>query len=103
MIRAGIDRKVAMLTSCHKTESVFNRYNITNDRDIEDAIRKTDAYVAQLPSKREDPEGKSGQGDQKVCSKEPVARTPSHNRHTLAKSAVLRYNTRAAGDSRRRA
>lgn len=54
MIRAGVDRKVAMMISGHKTESVFNRYNITDDRDLEEAIRKTDAYVAQLPKKRED-------------------------------------------------
>ena len=53
MIRAGVDRKVAMMISGHKTESVFNRYNITDDRDLEDAVRKTDAYVAQLPRERE--------------------------------------------------
>ena len=54
MIRAGVDRKVAMMISGHKTESVFNRYNITDDRDLEEAVRKTDAYVAQLPKERED-------------------------------------------------
>jgi integrase len=54
MIRAGVDRKVAMMISGHKTESVFNRYNITDDRDLEDAVRKTDAYIAQLPRERED-------------------------------------------------
>ena len=52
-IGAGVDRKVAMMISGHKTESVFNRYNITDDRDLEDAIRKTDAYIAQLPTERE--------------------------------------------------
>jgi len=34
MIRTGVDRKVSMMISGHKTESVFNRYNITDDRDL---------------------------------------------------------------------
>ena len=55
MIRAGVDRKVAMLISGHKTESVFERYNITDDRDLEDAMRKTQAYISQLPTERESP------------------------------------------------
>jgi integrase len=52
MIRAGVPRKVAMLISGHKTESVFERYNITDDQDIADALRKTQAYVDQLPRER---------------------------------------------------
>jgi integrase len=54
MIRAGVDRKIAMMISGHKTESVFNRYNITDDRDLKDAIQKTDAYISQLPKEREE-------------------------------------------------
>jgi hypothetical protein len=55
MIRAGVDRKVAMMISGHKTESVFERYNITDNRNLEDATRKTQAYIAQLPKEREHP------------------------------------------------
>jgi integrase len=55
MIRAGVDRKVAMMISGHKTESVFERYNITDDRDLEEAMRKTQAYIEQLPKERENP------------------------------------------------
>ena len=65
MIRAGVDRKVAMMISGHKTESVFNRYNITDDRDLEEAIRKTDAYVSQLPKERENPFGKAAQDERR--------------------------------------
>jgi len=52
MIRTGVSRKIAMLLSGHKTESVFERYNITDDHDLEDAVRKTQEYVAQLPKER---------------------------------------------------
>jgi integrase len=54
MIRAGVDRKVAMLISGHKTESIFERYNITDERDIEDAVRKTQEYIARLPKERQE-------------------------------------------------
>jgi hypothetical protein len=35
-----------------KTESIFERYNITDDRDLEVAVRKTHEYVSQLPKDR---------------------------------------------------
>jgi hypothetical protein len=54
MVHAEVPGKVAMLISGHKTESVFERYNITDDDDLEDAVRKTQAYVEQLPKKREE-------------------------------------------------
>ena len=52
LTKAGVSRKVAMKLSGHKTESVFERYNIDTDEDVCEAIEKVAAYVEGLPAER---------------------------------------------------
>ena len=43
MVRAGISKHVAKLISGHQTDSVFDRYDITDATDLAEAARKLEA------------------------------------------------------------
>jgi hypothetical protein len=43
-IRAGVHERVVISVNGWKTRSVFDRYNITDTKDIQDALEKTEQY-----------------------------------------------------------
>ncbi len=44
LIKAGVDRRTAMRITGHKTEEIFERYNIKTTEDVKEALLKVGAY-----------------------------------------------------------
>jgi integrase len=44
LIRSGVQERVAMMISGHKTRSVFDRYAIVSEQDLTDAVRKLQKF-----------------------------------------------------------
>jgi integrase len=51
LIRAGVSESVAMSISGHKTAAVFKRYNITDTKDIHEAMGKVKTYTEEVIQK----------------------------------------------------
>jgi integrase len=49
MDRAGVSQSVAMALSGHKTASVYRRYRIVDEKDLREALERTQASIAARP------------------------------------------------------
>lgn len=64
MRRAGVPEKLCMEITGHKTRAMFDRYNITDERDLREAMQKTQQYLQTVQSERKlIPMRKTGTGD----------------------------------------
>ena len=52
MKRAGVQDKVAMQISGHKTRAIFDRYNIVDEGDLGEAAQKLSIYLEERKRQR---------------------------------------------------
>ena len=50
MVRAGVREGVAMAISGHRTRAIFERYNITSDDDLRQAVKQTQEHLNAQPA-----------------------------------------------------
>ena len=52
MVRPGVRESVAMAISGHRTRAIFDRYNISSDEDLRQALKQTQEHVNAQPTTR---------------------------------------------------
>ena len=68
MDRAGVPRQIAKQITGHKTDSMYNRYNIVNERDVRERMAQAQAYL----SAHESGQNLDNRPDQKMASSQPI-------------------------------
>ena len=53
IVRVGVLERVAVSISGHKTRSIFDRYNIVSERDLREAMQRTQECLANAPQREQ--------------------------------------------------
>ena len=61
MVRAGVHTDVARSISCHKTASIFSRYNIVAEGQKRDALERTQVDLRESIEQQREKESKEQQ------------------------------------------